>query len=67
MTNEEITRFLQSVRPQVSLEELVKLQGVSPANLDEIAAKWPGDDEDPEACYRFIMQERAKRRGNGKE
>jgi len=45
-----------------SLEELIKEQGVVPADdLDEIGALWPADD-DLESFERFVAEERARRR-----
>ncbi|MBL8193420.1 MAG: hypothetical protein JNM06_06530 [Blastocatellia bacterium] len=44
------------------LEELIKQQGVKPINnLDEVASKWPADD-DPELLLSFILEERALQR-----
>ena len=44
------------------LEELIKQQGVkSISNLDEVASKWPADD-DPELLLSFILEERALQR-----
>jgi len=44
------------------LEELIKQQGVKPINiLDEVASKWPTDD-DPELLLSFILKERALQR-----
>jgi hypothetical protein len=46
----------------ISLEELARQQGVSPADdLDKIAALWSVDD-DHEELLRFILSERAARR-----
>jgi hypothetical protein len=47
------------------LEELAAQQGVGPvANLDEIGAAWPADD-DPDELLSHILAERAARRKVG--
>jgi hypothetical protein len=46
----------------LSLEELAKLQSVSPVgNLDELAELWPADDN-PDELLRYLLNERAERR-----
>lgn len=46
----------------VALEELARQQGIKPiGNVDEIAARWPADD-DPELFLKFILEHRAERR-----
>jgi hypothetical protein len=49
----------------VPLEELTMQQGVSATDdLDEIAARWPADD-DPGELLRYFLSERNKRRKLG--
>jgi len=46
----------------ISLEELIKQQGVSAASdLDEISSLWPADD-DPDKLLHHVLHERAQRR-----
>lgn len=49
----------------MTTEELIKMQGVAPvADLDEVSALWPADD-DPDELLNFILEERKKRRSLG--
>jgi hypothetical protein len=46
----------------ISVAELARQQGVAPArNLQEIAELWPVDD-DADALFQFILNERRERR-----
>ncbi|HVQ36157.1 MAG TPA: hypothetical protein VMS31_01400 [Pyrinomonadaceae bacterium] len=48
-------------RAKMYLDRLIAEQGVRPiANLDELAALWPADD-DPDALMNFVLSERQAR------
>jgi hypothetical protein len=49
-----------------TLDELARDQGIVPiANLDELGALWPADD-DPERLDQFLSSERARRRATAR-
>jgi hypothetical protein len=52
-----------SIWRRVPTEKLILEQGVAPVmDLTELDKLWPVDD-DPDALLRFILSERARRRG----